>query len=154
MTSVTIILFEITVRKNSLSFKQIFLVKDQKTSMLVKITTKHRSNGLVRFVTHKHFAVLFFLPSCCVNSLFAERKTFLPLADFILIMSSLCCEMIFDNQGFAARWSLPYDANTGFPVKRHLRNERRNSILMTGHYHFWVVLLIGWKFALSNQKYV
>ena len=37
--------------------------------MLVTFTTKHASSGLVTFVTHKGFAVLFFLPSCCVNSL-------------------------------------------------------------------------------------
>ena len=37
--------------------------------MSVKITTKHPSYSLVTFVTHKRFAVLFFLPSCCVNSL-------------------------------------------------------------------------------------
>ena len=41
----------------------------------MKITRKHISNRPVTFVTHKHFAVLFFLPSCCVNSLIfcAER---------------------------------------------------------------------------------
>ena len=37
--------------------------------MLAKFTSKHASDGLVTFVTHKGFAVLFFLPSCCVNSL-------------------------------------------------------------------------------------
>ena len=37
--------------------------------MSVKITTKHASYSLVTFVTHKRFAVPFFLPSCCVNSL-------------------------------------------------------------------------------------
>ena len=36
--------------------------------MLAKFTSKHASDGLVTFVTHKGFAVLFFLPSCCVNS--------------------------------------------------------------------------------------
>ena len=35
----------------------------------MKITTKHASNSPVTFVTHKRFVVLFFLPSCCVNSL-------------------------------------------------------------------------------------
>ena len=40
--------------------------------MLVKITTKHPSYSLVTFVTHKRFAVLFFLPSCCVNSLLSD----------------------------------------------------------------------------------
>ena len=37
--------------------------------MLVKFTTKHASSGLVTLVTHNGFAVLVFLPSCCVNSL-------------------------------------------------------------------------------------
>ena len=32
------------------------------------ITTKHVRNSPVTFVTHKRFDVLFFLPSCCVNS--------------------------------------------------------------------------------------
>ena len=35
----------------------------------MKITTKHVRNSLVTFVTHERSAVLFFLPSCCVNSL-------------------------------------------------------------------------------------
>ena len=35
----------------------------------MEITTKHASNSPVTFVTHKRFVVLFFLPSCCVNSL-------------------------------------------------------------------------------------
>ena len=37
--------------------------------MLVKFTTKHASSGLVTLVTHNGFAVLVFLPFCCVNSL-------------------------------------------------------------------------------------
>ena len=35
----------------------------------MKITTKHAVNSHVTFVTNKRFAVLAFLPSCCVNSL-------------------------------------------------------------------------------------
>ena len=31
--------------------------------------TKNATNSPVTFVTHKRFAVLFFLSSCCVNSL-------------------------------------------------------------------------------------
>ena len=34
-----------------------------------EITTEHASYSPVTFVTHKRFAVLFFPPSCCVNSL-------------------------------------------------------------------------------------
>ena len=33
----------------------------------MKITTKHARNSPVTFVTHKRFAVVFFLPSCCLN---------------------------------------------------------------------------------------
>ena len=37
------------------------------------------------------------------------------------------------------------EATTGFPAKWRLRNELRNSILMTPHStQIWVVLLIGW----------
>ena len=32
------------------------------------------------------------------------------------------------------------------------RNKRRNSRLRMWHHPIWVVLLIGWKFASSNQK--
>ena len=45
--------------------------------MLVKITTKHGSNGLVRFVTHKRFAVLFFLPSRLLRKLTIVDKNLL-----------------------------------------------------------------------------
>ena len=69
------------------------------------------------------------------------------------------------------------DATTGFPHKWHLRNERRNSILMTRHYpdlgstsdwlnqishaarpirsttQIWVALLIGWiKFPTRHDQ--
>ena len=40
------------------------------------------------------------------------------------------------------------DVTTGFPAKWRLRNERRNSILMTCHYPdlvTWVLLLMGWR---------
>ena len=37
----------------------------------MKITTKLASNRPVTFVIHKRFAVLFFVPSCCVNLLVA-----------------------------------------------------------------------------------
>ena len=38
----------------------------------MKITTKLASNSNVTFVTHKHFAILFFLLSCCINSLLSH----------------------------------------------------------------------------------
>ena len=44
-------------------------VEEQKTPMLSEFPTKHASNSPVTFVTLERFAVLFFLPSCCVNSL-------------------------------------------------------------------------------------
>ena len=40
------------------------------------------------------------------------------------------------------------DATTGFPAKLRLRNELRNSVLITRHY----LDLFGWKFASTNQK--
>ena len=67
MTSVTIILFDKTFRKTLPSFKQIFLLKTRKQWCQVKITTKHANNSGVKFVTHKRFAVVLFLPSCCVS---------------------------------------------------------------------------------------
>ena len=41
------------------------------------------------------------------------------------------------------------DATTGFPGKWCLRNELRNSVLMTRHY----LDLFGWKFSSTNQKH-
>ena len=41
------------------------------------------------------------------------------------------------------------DTTTGFPGKWRLRNELRNSVLMTRHY----LDLFGWKFASTNQKH-
>ena len=69
VTCVTIILVKKPYHQTSPSFKQIFFLKDQKTVMLLKIMTKHPINNPITFVTHKHFAVLVFLPSCCINSL-------------------------------------------------------------------------------------
>ena len=45
------------------------------------------------------------------------------------------------------------DATTGFTAKWRLRNERRNSILMTCHYPhlFWLVIPRG-KFTSTNEK--
>ena len=43
-------------------------VEEQETLMLSEFPTKHASNSPVTFVTLRRFVVLFFLPSCCVNS--------------------------------------------------------------------------------------
>ena len=40
----------------------------------MKITSKHASNSPVTSVSHKRFAVLFFQPTCCVNSLTGESQ--------------------------------------------------------------------------------
>ena len=40
----------------------------------MKITTIHASNSSVTSVSHKRFAVLFFQPTCCVNSLIAGES--------------------------------------------------------------------------------
>ena len=44
------------------------------------------------------------------------------------------------------------DVTTGFPGKWRLRDDRRNSLLMTRHKDFWLVLPRG-KFACTNQKH-
>ena len=47
------------------------------------------------------------------------------------------------------------DASTGFPSKSSLRNERRNSILMTFTKRIWAVLLIGcaaWESDLNQSE--
>ena len=61
--------------------------------MLVKITTKYASYSLVTFVTHKRFAVLFFLPSCCVNSLLLKLPT-------MIIFMSTCFEHVSPGRVF------------------------------------------------------
>ena len=58
MTNVTIFLFETTFRQTSLSFKQIFLVEDQKTLTLSEDHDKKASNSPVTFVTPKRFSGL------------------------------------------------------------------------------------------------
>ena len=67
-------------RRSSPSFKQVFFGKDQKTLTQVKIITKHVSNRPVMFATYKCFAVLFFLPSCCVSSLIRRQMVSTMLA--------------------------------------------------------------------------
>ena len=43
----------------------------------MKITTKHANDSPVTIVSHTRFAILFFLPSICVNSLLTcELKNF------------------------------------------------------------------------------
>ena len=41
-----------------------------------------------------------------------------------------------------------HDVADGFPIKWRLRKEHKRHITS----QIWVVLLIGWKFASSNQK--
>ena len=53
----------------------------------MKITTKHAVNSPVTFATHKRFAVLFFLPSCCVNSLY--KKTLSASNTFSVVLRAL-----------------------------------------------------------------
>ena len=65
--SVTI-LFEKNLPPN-LTFLETDLFEEQKPSMLSEFPTKHSSNSPFTFVTLKRFAVVSFLPSCCVNSL-------------------------------------------------------------------------------------
>ena len=50
----------------------------------MKITTKHIRNSPLTFVTQKRFAVLFFLPSCFVNSLLSQESDLKGLEDLSL----------------------------------------------------------------------
>ena len=61
-TSVTVILFEN-------NFRQHFYLSYLLSYLILPYLKEQVSNSLVTFVTLKRFAVLFFLPSCCVNSL-------------------------------------------------------------------------------------
>ena len=51
----------------SLHFKLNFTPKQ--VVMLKKNHNNYASNSLVTFVTRKYFAIIYFLPSCCINSL-------------------------------------------------------------------------------------
>ena len=66
-----VILLEQTFRQTSPFFLKtgMFVIRPENLMLRVMITTKHASNSPVMFVTHESFAVLFSLPSCCVNSL-------------------------------------------------------------------------------------
>ena len=44
-----------------------------------------------------------------------------------------------------------HNATNGFPARWRLRNEPRNSILMTYTTLIWVVLLLGWKFVSGGE---
>ena len=60
------------------------------------IPTKHASNSLVMFVTLKRFAILLFLPSCCVNSLCSFPKT--------LFNSTSLWAQLFSNSAFNQKY--------------------------------------------------
>ena len=53
----------------------------------MKITKKHVSNRPVTIVAYKRFAVLFFLPSCCVNSLICRANSGIGSFPFTLTFS-------------------------------------------------------------------
>ena len=76
VSSVTIIiLFEEKLPQTSSSFKQIsFCKRPKKINSWPKITTAHESNSPVIFVTHKYFAILFLLPSCCINAILSMQN--------------------------------------------------------------------------------
>ena len=59
----------------------------QRTVTEVKITTKHVSNRPVTFVAYKRFAVLFVLPSCCVNPQICRAKSGIGSFSFTLTLS-------------------------------------------------------------------
>ena len=63
-------------------------------------------------------------------------------------------DQLFSAVGTSLRKQPPFrDVTTGFPGKWRLRNERKNSILMTGHYPDLASASDWWKFASSNQKH-
>ena len=68
MTSVTIILFEITFRQTSLSFKQIFLYRPE------SINFRWRSRQNSHLIALSCFSRTSVLPSCCVNSLIISQN--------------------------------------------------------------------------------
>ena len=74
MTTVTTILFEITFRQTSLSFKQIFLWKQENINAKWRSRHNMQVTALLS-LSHKNFAVPFLLPSCCVNSLLASQRS-------------------------------------------------------------------------------
>ena len=67
----------------------------------MKITTKHVSNRPVTFVAHKRFAVLFVLPSCCVNSQICRAKSGIGSFSFTLtfsLSSAVTSRQVFVSQ--------------------------------------------------------
>ena len=94
MTSVTIILFEITLRQTSLSFKHFFWQRPQ------NITVKwgqHARNSPATFVSHKHFVILFFLTSCCINSLILPCTHLLFTSQSISIYITLHTPVVYQS---------------------------------------------------------
>ena len=67
----------------------------------MKITTKHVSNRPVTFVAYKRFAVLFVLPSCCVNSQICRAKSGIGSFSFTLtfsLSSAVTSRQVFVSQ--------------------------------------------------------
>ena len=66
----------------------------------MKITTKHASDSPVTIVSHTRFAILFFLPSFCVNSLLTcELKNFDNSGNLIWNFSFWKHERSFGEEG-------------------------------------------------------
>ena len=107
--------------------------------MLVKIATKHGSNGLVRFVTHKRFAVVFFLPSCCVNSLIVEWRR---LPRFPAKMTLVPVLVVVSSQILIGSLS-NYDADGNENSKKAIGLISKTSTLHVHHaffVHFFAVI--------------
>ena len=69
VTSVTLILFEITSRQTSLSFKQTFSQRSENLNVHWRSRQNTQVIALSRLSHTSILPVLFFLLSCCVNSL-------------------------------------------------------------------------------------
>ena len=78
-----------------------------------------------------------FCMCCVIYTLFScFERLFLCFAQFGGISYCLNFDKFPDTASLSSRRKQPTfgDATTGFPAKWHLRNEHRNSILMTHHY--------------------
>ena len=86
-----------------------------------------------------------FCMCCVIYTLFScFERLFLCFARFGGISYCLNFDKLPDTASLGSRRKQPTfrDATTGFPAKWRLRNEHRNSMLMTRQ--IWVVFLIGW----------
>ena len=78
---------------------------------------------------------------CCG---YAVNRRALNSQEVILVLFSFC---FYESGWGSCSKTAFHDVADGFPIKWHLRKEHKRHITS----QIWVVLLIGWKFASSNQ---